>query len=177
MRKLASIGVFLISLTVCIALLVVSSDLLERSIPEKTSFIEQWNEDENVSGDVADIVSVEADAIMKDWDGDGAPDGFTLYITFFDDIGYKVEFNDTEYTIRIKIFAAEVVSNHTVVRGELLYDFCCPPIRKKSSLDVSTQQGIEVYLNLSDHEWIIVAVEVEISGVGVFHTEKEAPCL
>lgn len=170
-KKLLPLVVFWISLAFCIAVLAMNSEVAQRidsDVAEKTEKV--------LIGDVSDIVSVKVHAVLKDWDGDGKNDGLVLYITFYDTHGSTVEFTDTEYRVRIKIFRADVDSHSNIVKGELLYDFCCPPVRKTSSHDVSVLGGgIEMYVDLSTEEWGIVEVEVEIPGVKTFSAEEAVP--
>lgn len=177
-RGLLSFIVFCLSLVACAAILIVIPRIDQE---EHVGAVEQFEapcEEEEI-GNVSDIVSIEVDAVPKDWDSDAENDGFVIYITFYDKHGSTVQFKDTEYTIRVKIFKAEVDPNGSMVKGELLYDFCCPPVRMTSSSDVSGPHGgIEIYLKLSDYagEWGMIEVEVEIPEVGTFSAvDEEVP--
>ena len=174
-KRFLPLVVFWLALVLCIAVLAMNSEVAQETHSD-------IKEKENVEteiipiGDVTDIVSIKPHAVVKDWDADGENDGFVLYITFYDENGSTVEFTDTEYTVRIKIFGASVDSDSNIVKGELLYDFCCPPVRKRSSHDVSVRGGgIEMYLDFSTEEWGIVEVEVEIPGVRTFSAEEAVP--
>jgi hypothetical protein len=128
---------------------------------------------EELTTSIADITSIALQIASKDLDSDGNPDGFIVYITFLDKRGTPVRFEDTKYRIRVTIFEAVKDSHGAITKGELLFDFCCPPITKTTSSEVE-QQGIEILLNLSEPDQLgIIEVEVEIPGVGVFHAVKE----
>lgn len=170
-KKLLPFVVFGISLAFCIAVLTMSSEIAQ----ETDSDVAEETEKGPI-GDVSDIGSISVHAVPKDWNGDGKNDGLVLYITFYDNHDDTLEFTDTEYRVRIRIFGADVDSHSNIVRGELLYDFCCPPVRKTSSHDVSVRGGgIEMYVDLSTEEWGIVEVEVEIPGVRTFSAEEAIP--
>jgi len=174
-RGLLSLVVFCLSLVVCVAVLIVSPRIDQQEHAGDVKEIESPEKEE--IGNVSDIATIEVSAIPKDWNSDTENDGFVLYITFYDEHGNTVQFKDTEYTIRVKIFKAEVDTNGNMVKGELLYDFCCPPVRMTSSSDVSEPHGgIEIYLKLSDYagEWGMIEVEVEIPEVGIFYAVDEA---
>lgn len=163
--------VFWVSLAVCIAFLAVISEVDQHVDVEE---MKDSGKEESM-GDVSDIVSIEVQAVPKDWYSGAENGGFVVYITFYDEHGNTIEFKDTEYTVRIKIFNAETDSRGNVVKGELLFDFCCPPIKKTSSSDVSEPNGIEIYLNPSKYTGEgIIEVEVEIPGVGTFYAAGEA---
>ena len=175
-KKLLPLVVFWLALVLCIAVLAMNSEVAQRTDLDVTEETENAETENIVIGDVTDIVSIKAHVVVKDWDADGKNDGFVLYITFYDENGSTVEFTDTEYTVRIKIFGASVDLDSNIVKGELLYDFCCPPVRKTSSHDVSVRGGgIEMYLDLPTEEWGIVEVEVEIPGVRTFSAEEVVP--
>ena len=170
-KKLLPFVVFGISLVFCIAVLAMNSEIAQRTDLDVTEETEQVS-----IGEVSDIVSIRVHAVPKDWDGDGKNDGLILFITFYDNHGSTLEFTDTEYSVRIKIFGADVDSHSNIVKGELLYDFCCPPVRKTSSYEVGLScGGIEMYVDLSAQEWGIIEVEVEIPGVGTFSAEEAVP--
>ncbi|KYK34243.1 MAG: hypothetical protein AYK19_12490 [Theionarchaea archaeon DG-70-1] len=177
-RGLLSLIVFCLSLVLCAAILIVFQRIDQQEHVDTVEQIEAPCEKEEI-GDVSDIVSIEVDAVPEDWDSDSENDGFVIYITFYDKHGGTVQFKDIEYTIRVKIFKAEVDPNGNMVKGELLHDFCCPPVRMTSSSDVSRPQGgIEIYLRLSDYagEWGMIEVEVEIPEVGTFSAvDEEVP--
>jgi hypothetical protein len=128
---------------------------------------------EECTTSVADIARITLQTAPVNLDSNSNPDGFIVYITFHDKNGNPVRFEDTEYRIRVTIFKGVKDSQDTITKGKLLFDFCCPPIKKISSDEVETQ-GIEIVLNLSEpHQLGIIEVEVEIPGVGVFHAVKE----
>jgi hypothetical protein len=173
-KRFLPLVVFWLALALCIAVLAMNSEVAQKTHSD-------IKETENVEteiipiGDVTDIVSIKTHVVVRDWDADGKNDGLVLYITFYDEHGSTVEFTDTEYTVRIKIFGANVDSHSTIVRGELLYDFCCPPVRKRSSHEVGALGGgIEMYVDLPT-EWVIIEVEVEIPGVRTFSAEETVP--
>lgn len=127
---------------------------------------------EKPTGTVTDITYITLHTAPKDWNSDTNPDGFIIYITFHDSTGNPVRFENTEYRIRIKIFEA-VQDSHGTTKGELLYDFCCPPIIKTNSHEVE-KEGIEVFLNLSEPDQTgVIEVELEIQGIGVFKAVKK----
>lgn len=165
MRKdFASVVVLCLALVVCIAVIRLKSHQpAEEIIDERVAF-----------GDVSDIVSITVDVVPENWDADPEKDGFMLYITFYDERDTIIAFKGTEYSIRIKIFKAEADSNGNTVKGELLYDLCCPPVRKTSSSEVREPHGVKMFLTFSDDvEWVTVEVEVEIPGVGTFSDADE----
>lgn len=163
MRKdFASVVVLCLALAVCIVVIRFHQPA-EEIIDERVAF-----------GDVSDIVSITVDVVPENWDADPEKDGFMLYITFYDERDTIVAFKGTEYSIRIKIFKAEADSNRNTVKGELLYDLCCPPIKKTSSSEVCKPHGVKMFLTFSDDvEWVTVEVEVEIPGVGTFSDADE----
>ena len=153
-----------------------NSEVAQRTDLDVTEETENVETEKNANWRCIRYSLYKAHGVREDWDADGKNDGLVLYITFYDENGSTVEFTDTEYTVRIKIFGANVDSDSNIVKGELLYDFCCPPVRKRSSREVSVLYGgIEMYLNLSTEEWEIVEVEVEIPGVRMFSAEEAVP--
>ncbi len=163
MRKdFASVVVLCFALAVCIVAIRLKS-------PQPGT--EETADERVVFKDVSDIVSITVDVVPENWDADPEKDGFMLYITFYDERDTIIAFKDTEYSIRIKIFKAD--SNGTV-KGELLYDLCCPPVKKTSSSEVRKPHGVKMFMTFSDDvEWVTVEVEVEIPGVGTFSDADE----
>ncbi|MBU7010908.1 MAG: hypothetical protein HXS46_09470 [Theionarchaea archaeon] len=173
-KEIRKVALFCVFLAVCIAVLAVYSQVIkERKVEVSEEF--EPEEPESPAGHVSVVTSIEVQAVPENWDDDAAKDGLMLYITFYDEHGNLVEFENTEYSIRIRIYRAEPDSDGTMVKGDILYDFCCPPIKKHSSYQVGTQGGITISLNLSEHadEWGIIGVEVEIPGIGIFYAEGE----
>jgi len=174
-KKLLPFVAFWLALVLCIAILAMNSEVTQKTDLDVTEEIENVETEKMPIGDVSDIVSIKIHAVREDWDADGKNDGLVLYITFYNNYGSTVEFTDTEYTVRIKIFGANVDSHSNIVKGELLYDFCCPPVRKRSSREVDVLYGgIEMYLDFPTEEWG-VEVEVEIPGVRIFSAEEAVP--
>lgn len=162
MRKCASVVVLFIALAVCIAVIRLDQpdvDYVDEPVTVK---------------DVSAIASITVTIVPENWDDDPEKDGFMLYITFYDEQNNIIMFKDTEYAIRIKIF--EVTDPQSTVKGELLYDLCCPPIKKTSSSEVREPNGVKMILIFSDDvEWVSVEVEVEIPGVGTFSGADDVP--
>ncbi len=177
-RGLLPFVVFLLSLTAFIMFAVMNPepDLKPNTDTEKE--VEPSVEVEEVIGDVSDIKSIEVDAVPENWDSDQEQDGLVLYITFYDEHHNTIQFRNTEYILRVKIFRAGLDSQGNMVKGELLYDFCCPPVRKTSSFEVSRPYGgIRIYLRLSDYanQFWVVEIEVEIPGTGIFTASSQVP--
>ncbi len=177
-KEIRKVAFFCVSLALCIAVLTVYSQSVQEKnerTPEEPEATEAAEAAEGLTADLSVITSIAVQAVPMDWDGDAEKDGLMLYITFYDAQGKRIEFEDTEYSIRIRIYKAEPGSDGTMVKGALLYDFCCPPIKKMSSHEVSARRGIKISLTLSDHagEWGIIGAEVDIPGVGIFYAEGE----
>ena len=154
--------IFFIALAACIAVIRVNQPTID------------YADEPVLFKDVSEIAFITVDIVPKNWDDDPEKDGFMLHITFYDEQNNSIMFKDTEYAIRLKIF--EMTDPQSAVKGELLYDMCCPPVKKIGSSAVREPNGVKMILAFSDAvEWVFVEVEVEIPGVGTFSGADEVP--